>query len=81
MAVRYGTLDFKPKVRVHRSGPLYKIYISTLRWYGTVNFTKYWYVVWPRCVHTFLAPKKRYDMCSTERFALILSQGYGMYVG
>jgi len=30
---------------------------STLRWYGTVNLTKYWYGV-----RTFLTPKKWYGM-------------------
>jgi len=50
----------------------FSLYISMLRWYGTDNFTRYWYVV-----RTFLARKKGYGTGSTTiRFDLILSQRY-----
>jgi len=41
MAVRYASTvrsNFKPKIRYDL-----KMYISTLRWYSMVNFTRYWH--------------------------------------
>jgi len=71
MPVRYGTVykygtvrsNFKPKIRWRWYGTLKRICISTIRWYGTVNFSRYWNVV-----RTFLTPKTRYGTWSTVRF-------------
>jgi len=54
---QYSTLELS--LSSNKYGTLQKIYIITLRWYGTVNFTRY-----PR-----FNPKKS----GTVRFALIIS--------